>query len=238
MSDVQTQTMDLVAALNLTQEKLKQLTVNSTNLTATDRTKGIQRLYFEAHCLITEMALANPRITFEDAFSVVEAVSTHLSTHKGDPTLEAFYSWAVKITRQAIAFHALKRQYGRCIYAGAWSIIRNSTDLGYDDDTIQSLESDVLYWVLTDPRSPLVPGSGTGRVSTRLYGKASWLARAWRTSQLRKRAKFLTLDEARRAEENIFTSRKPERWPSDTDDHPDADLEDGTNREVDEALAA
>lgn len=77
----------------------------------------------------------------------------------------------------------------RFIYAGIWKVLNTATDL-VDDRTAQDIADNVWMWAVENLNELLTPGTAT--ISTRLYEKAYWQARAWKTSKLRAQQKFVS----------------------------------------------
>jgi hypothetical protein len=79
----------------------------------------------------------------------------------------------------------------RFIFEGIWKVVRAATDL-MDDRTVQDIADNVWLWAVENPNELFTPG--TAKISTRLYEKAYWQARAWKTAALRAQQKFISLD--------------------------------------------
>ena len=165
-----------------------------------ERKAAIEQLCLKCYKAITVACLADERLTPDDASLIFGDLETSVASYAGELNKDAFQQWALKAIKPLAEFYSMRREHWRAVYKGAWSIIRNATDLGFDEDTIRDIESDVWQWVLFSPDSPLIPNSGEGKISTRLYGKARWLARAWKTSRLRSKTKHIGIDEAERLE--------------------------------------
>lgn len=165
------------------------------------RKAAVERLCLQSYKGITAACLADERLTQEDASLIFGDLERASDRYTGELTADAFQQWATEAIKPLVAFYALRREHWRAVYKGAWSIVHNATDLGYDENTIPDIASDVWQWVLLGADSPLIPGSGKGKISTRLYGKARWAARSWKTRQLRAKEKHIGADEAERLEE-------------------------------------
>ena len=165
------------------------------------RREAVEQLYLASYGYVTKQCLAESILTYDDTSMILEGLARHLPSYDGDLSLNTFQAWASDAIKPAIAFYAMRREYSAIVRKGAWSIVRSAVDLGYDDDTIPAIESRVWEWVLTSRKSPLVPGSGTGRISTRLFGKARILARAWKKTQLLRRERLSALSDVIRADE-------------------------------------
>lgn len=165
-----------------------------------ERKAAIEQLCLTNYKAITAACLADERLTQDDASLIFGDLERASDRYTGELNTDAFQQWALEAIKPLVAFYRMRREHWRAVYKGAWSIVRNATDLGYDENTIPDIASDVWNWVLFGSDSPLIPGSGKGKISTRLYGKSRWLARAWKTKQLRSK-RHIGLDEAERLEE-------------------------------------
>lgn len=172
--------------------------ITETGLTPTtpERKAAVEQLYLTNYKTIIAACLVDEEIIPDDACLIFGDLETSLDRYTGELTPDAFLEWALEAIKPLVAFYAMRREHGRAVYAGAWSIVRSAIDLGFDETTIPDIEADVWRWVLFGTDSPLIPNSGKGKVSTRLYGKARWLARAWKTRQLRAKEKHVGVDEA------------------------------------------
>jgi hypothetical protein len=196
MGDVKTHTAVLADALNPTLS-----TGNSATSTTADRIKAVEHLHLSSFTAITNTIRKDSRLNYEDACFIHGGLRPLLTSYDGELTADAFLAWALEAVRLPIEFYVMRRQDGRCVFAGAWSVLRNATDLGDTAEAIRDIEADTWVWLLTDKkRSPLYADTGAGRTSTRLYGRARWAGRAWKTKQLRNRAKFANLDDIIQAE--------------------------------------
>lgn len=176
--------------------------VAGTDATPTpERKAAVERLCLQSYKAITAACLSDERLVQDDASLIFGDLERASDRYTGELTTEAFQQWALEATKPLREFYAMRREHRRAVYAGAWSVIRSAVDLGFDENTIPEIEADTWDWVLFGTDSPLIPGSGKGKISTRLYGKARWIARAWKTRQLRAKEKHIGLDEAERLEE-------------------------------------
>lgn len=165
-----------------------------------ERKAAIEQLCLQSYEAITAACLADERLVQDDASLIFGDLEKASDRYTGELTTDAFQQWALEATKPLREFYAMRREHWRVVYAGAWSVIRNATDLGFDETVIPEIEADTWNWVLLGSDSPLLPGSGKGKISTRLYGKARWIARAWKTRQLRAKTKHVGIDEAVRLE--------------------------------------
>lgn len=178
----------------------------TSNIPNPERKAAIEQLCLQSYKAITAACLADERLVQDDASLIFGDLERASDRYTGELTTDAFQQWALEATKPLREFYAMRREHWRVVYAGAWSVIRNATDLGFDETVIPEIEADTWDWVLFGADSPLIPNSGKGKISTRLFGKSRWLARAWKTRQLRAKQKHIGVDEAERLEE--LNSRK------------------------------
>lgn len=187
--------------------KKAELPTPLTSIAATSTTPNpeykaaIEQLCLQSYKTITAACLADERLTPDDACLIFGDLEKSSASYTGELNAGAFLEWSLGTIKPLVEFYGMRRQHWRAVYAGAWSIVRNATDLGFDENTIPDIASDVWNWVLLGSDSPLIPNSGKGKISTRLFGKSRWLARAWKTKQLRAKQHHIGIDETERLEE-------------------------------------
>ncbi|WP_158788592.1 hypothetical protein [Granulicella sp. L46] len=122
-------------------------------------------------------------------WSVLSRVSRRLPEYSGDMNdLPALTTWAIETTvREARGLAELGEwitKYKKAVYAGAWDVLRTSLDLNISDaaDEISSRTWEYIGDNPTEFLDSLVP------LNERFRAKARWLARQWKTDQLRDRA--------------------------------------------------
>lgn len=95
-------------------------------------------------------------------------------------------------TRQ---FEQLMEDHAKVVYAGLWKVMKGQYDLAEDTlgAEVESLYFDTWLWVWENLEDLLT--QGTASISTRLYAKAFWIARTWKTTRLRHRQRFVSYDE-------------------------------------------
>lgn len=161
------------------------------------RLETARRFYSENVELLRGAAFDSyPEAHPADADRIVSRLHQHLHAYRGPKDEGQFLAWAIRFVRDEAStlrrFHQLIEEHRRVVLEGIWSVLRSCMDL-LDSATVDDIESTVWEWLWHDHSSPL-HHEGTASISTRLYGKARWLARAWKTSRLRDRARFSDLN--------------------------------------------
>lgn len=171
-----------------------------------DRQKITEALFLGSYAYLTDLILADPRMTREDANHILASISQQL--HQYDPSTHetGFNSWCEAIITRQIEFYAMRRQYRNSVRKGLWAILSGCADLGFELATFAELENKTWTKVFLRLDELLKPGSAA--LSTRLYSLARFTAREWRTSRLRDRERFCTLDELVKIEDRLAKPRR------------------------------
>jgi hypothetical protein len=98
-------------------------------------------------------------------------------------------------SEQTSQIEQLMEIHGKIVYAALWSVLQGQQDLAEDtlEAEVRALYFDTWIWAWENLDSLLTPG--TASISTRLYAKAYWIARSWKTTRLRHRQRFVSYDE-------------------------------------------
>jgi hypothetical protein len=161
--------------------------------TTTERRKALEKLYVANYAAIREIASAEPSLLIQDIERLAESVAEHLDEYSGPDDPDLFLDWAASIVQPAAAsvaaFYAMHTAHSRIVYKGIWSVLQGCSDLGADESVAEELAQSV--WIRIHSELPEWTRPGTAKLSTRLYSRARFAARRWKTDRLRNRAKFL-----------------------------------------------
>ena len=107
---------------------------------------------------------------------------------------DALTAWAVQTVRSeaeaVVAFAGWIKDHQKAVVSGIWEVLTTSLDLGIEG-VADELAAQVWRWVslnAVDLMNSEVP------IHIRLWRKAHWTARAWRTSRLNEREQMGSLD--------------------------------------------
>lgn len=165
-----------------------------------------EAIFFANHRYLSDRILENPALTSVDAGCIIEDLARQLHQYDGNVTELGFRHWLTETAKPLVQFYAMKRQYARSVLAGVWSVLSSSADLGIEHNTLRDLEARV--WLKVYLRLPDWLEPGRAALSTRLYAAGRYEARAWRTSRLRDRERFTTLDELVKIEDRLAQPRR------------------------------
>jgi len=177
---------------------------------------------------IEAAAATDHSLLIPDIDNIITSVAHHLDEYDGDDDDESFQSWVSGVVGPAVrrlgSFYTLRAQYTNSVRKGIWSLLEGCADLGIDDMTVASLESITWMKVFQNLDGWLTPG--TAKLNTRFFAAGRMQALGWRQDRLRNRAKFITLDDAIKAEETgagLSQSGDVNGCTADPDADPDAD---------------
>ncbi len=141
---------------------------------------AVEALYTASFGHLTDIALSNEHVTPEDAYDVLRGLAKHLNNYSGPLEQEAFIQWAEDIIAPAVFLHGLIRQ---CRKPVRFALRRTLCD-AYDDqpEVVNELEGEVWLWAMANLEALQTPG--TAALSSRLFARACWTARAWNKKQL------------------------------------------------------
>lgn len=171
-----------------------------------DKQKITEAVFFASCPYLSDRIQESYALTQGDINNIITDVAHQLPNYDGGRTELGFRAWLDETAKPLASFYAMRRKYGRSVLAGIWSVLRGCGDLGIQHNTISDLESRLwmkVYLKLSDWLTP-----GTASLSTRLYAAGHFEARAWRTSRLRERERFMTLDELVKIEECLAQPRR------------------------------
>lgn len=132
-----------------------------------------------------------------DVDRVIARLNSHLSSYRGAQSEESFLLWAIRFVHREAEldrrFYEMFKDSRKRVLARIWSVMLTATDLGIDAHTVADIENQAWFWLRHDKESPLYC-DGPGSPATRIGAYAYWLARAWKSAQLRHRDKFVSTD--------------------------------------------
>lgn len=169
-----------------------------------------------------------PAISTYDLDATLGRLHANLYEYDGPTRKRAFLQWATEqVKRQAArleAFHRLQSEHSKVAYEAIWSVLRGSTDLGYNKKlTVPEIMSGVWRKVWKELDSLLEPGH-RAKPGTRIYAMARFEARGWKKDQLRLRG---VDDSLSKMQQEGLVSNKPGRvvLPNlDAIEHPEPEL--------------
>ena len=141
---------------------------------------------------ITDHIIANRVLNYTDAILLFEDLSKFLPTYTGELNDTDFLAWAFEVLSPGIFLHRLKKEHRLIVLKAFHTIVDGCPDFK-DDRTFKDLEDDMWIWCFENLDSLREPGKA--KLSTRLYDRARWIARAWKTNKVRARQRFVTLEE-------------------------------------------
>lgn len=160
----------------------------------------LEQLYQGSYGAIIDLALSDKRLLPQDGERIAQSIAAHLDSYDGLLEPEPFQAWASEIAKPAVArlsrFLEIREQHDKTVLKAVWSVVGGATDLSdYDNPTrtARDLADEVWLWVFENLED--IDNEGQAKLSTRLYSKARWLARAWKTSRLRRRGRLKALDD-------------------------------------------
>ncbi|MES2391039.1 MAG: hypothetical protein V4555_05320 [Acidobacteriota bacterium] len=131
-----------------------------------------------------------------DVDGLLSRLHEHLDAYRGAQDESAFLGWAIRFVRREAdtlrRFHQIITASRPMVLKAIWDVLKTSIDF-IDDDSADDIESAVWEWLWADPKSPLYT-EGSASPSTRTYGRARWIARAWKTTKLREHARLKPMD--------------------------------------------
>jgi hypothetical protein len=159
----------------------------------------LQDLFARNYQFILDAALANRDILAPDAERIVDDLAKDLHGYHGKLLDRPFLTWATKIvkkeTQRIAQFYEMRTKYELFVFEGIWRVLRTARDLADyagpdgDTETARDIADEVWLWAFEKLDSLLSPDN-TAKPSTRLFVKAYWIARAWKTRRLRERRRF------------------------------------------------
>ena len=174
-----------------------------------ERQRAVTLLYSTNWDRVRSAALdSNPNLTANDAYECVARLADRLQHYPVNLKLtdDAFCSWAANVLETSVFICALKSETESYVYAAVHRVLAACEELGVNQQTPHELgtadeiASDVWTWAL-DHIDELMK-AGTAKLTTRMYARARWQARAWKTRQLRDRARYAPIDAAERIEDD------------------------------------
>ena len=174
-----------------------QPSANPADAQDTDRQQQLEALFTRNYGFIKDVALSDKRLLVFDGERITKGVIEHLHLYDGPLEDEPFQEWAAEIIRPAVSrlsqVYRIREQCSdRMIYAAIRDVL-NGANLGEDDKVIRDLIGELWTWLFFK-LDPFLSSESTASISTRLYARARWIARAWKTKQLRQRQKLAGLD--------------------------------------------
>jgi hypothetical protein len=164
-----------------------------------ERLRAVNDLYrnnFER--LISEALDSNKHLTAFDAHNAASSLAHKLKHYRLMLKDDDFCRWAANVLEATIFIHALIAETERFVYKAIHNVLANCDGLGVDYCTADEIASDVWMWALTHIDELRKPG--TAKLTTRMSDRARWQARAWKTQQLRDKAKYASLEDAETAQ--------------------------------------
>ena len=168
--------------------------------------RAVTSLFTANWARINDAALeSNSHLTAADAYECVSRLADKLADYPGKLMDDAFCTWAANVLEASVFICALKSETERYVYRAIHRILATCEDLGVNRQTRRELgtadeiASDTWMWALghiDELRKP-----GTGRLTTRMYARARWQARQWRTNQLREKSCYASIDDLAAIEE-------------------------------------
>jgi hypothetical protein len=162
-------------------------------------TTTLQQLYLTHYSTIREaVSDSGPNLFVQDVDRITAGIADHISNFTGEP--EEFLPWAVSLAREsaesASAFIAMRSEHSGTVRKAIGSILKGCGGLGVHDTTIDEIETDLWLKVLEELPAWLAPGysndpsRNAATLDTRLFAKALWRARAWKTTRVREKERY------------------------------------------------
>lgn len=160
--------------------------LEDTSTAKRSRQQQLEDLYFQNYTFLLDTALSDRRLLGNDGERIAQGIADHLHSYTGPLSDESFQAWAADIIKPAVdrigTLYELRDRYA-CYVRGA---IRKTLSFSnkFDDlnAVVDELENDVWIWAASRIESFMTPG--TAAISTRLYGRAEWIATVWLTKQI------------------------------------------------------
>jgi hypothetical protein len=181
-----------------------------------ERQRAVNELYFTNFGrLIFEALDSNKHLTQPDAHECVSRLAGKLQIYPDRLKLtdDAFCRWAANALEAAVFVCALRNESEPFVYKAIHNVLAMCDGLGvhyrtmHELGTADEIASDVWLWMLTHVDELRTPGSA--KLTTRMFERARWTARQWKTRQLRDRAKYAPLDAAERIEDDGRPKLRP-----------------------------
>jgi hypothetical protein len=107
-----------------------------------------------------------------------------------------FEQWAKRyvasVANHRSRYYSLRRDHSREVYESIWRIVCTASDLSDEGDaagTVMRLANETWNWAWTRVNDLLSPDAEASP-GTRLFAKAHWISRAWKTGRLREKLKL------------------------------------------------
>ena len=144
---------------------------------------------------------AAPTLFNQDLDRILEGLSERIDQFHGDPN--GFIEWAVNVAQDSaqVAEKFLEMRNDpenrEAVRTAIGSILKGCAGLGVvHEDTLSEIEADFWTNVLQDlpdwlmPSYSLDPKRPPASLPTRLFAKAMWAARAWKTTRVREKERL------------------------------------------------
>jgi hypothetical protein len=181
-----------------------------------ERTAALEALFTQNYSHVMDAA-SGPGLSADDIDRLISATARHLDSYDGELADESFRAWVIPHLETAAAFtiahNGLRESYRRVVLKGIWSVLRQCGDLGIDSLTVSEIESDVWTKIFLEldewlaPGISSVPGRKPAKLATRLFAKSRFAAKAWKTTQLRRKARDVDMEDGEAIESHMLDVR-------------------------------
>ncbi len=159
----------------------------------------VVELFNQNYSHLLSAALSSGKLLAVDGENVVHALAKRLYQYDGPAEQEPFLAWATEAVTIAadrmVTLYQWMRDYRKFVFAAIWAVVSKNRDLSAYrllKHQVQEIAVDAWRNVFEAMDDLLIPG--TAEMSSRLYGKAYWVAMSWRKSRLRQRERFADID--------------------------------------------
>jgi hypothetical protein len=167
-----------------------------------ERLQQVAKLFAASYAQLLAFASEGAHISARDGGCIIDGLERRLNQYSGPSDPDSFREWAQSIIEPIRSLHALMNQYTGSVKKGIWSVLKTATDLGIDDQLVETLVVDSWTHVSLNLDQFLIPG--TAGYSTRLFHVGANRAKAWKTQKLRDRKRFTDFSVADKFEAGYF----------------------------------
>lgn len=152
---------------------------------------AVDQICFQSYTAITKAAMLNPWVTPRDAHHIFNGIAEHFERYSGECSPGPFLVWAMEMIEPATFILGLRNECRQAVRTAIGTVLARCLDLGITPWTVDEIESDLWLWALQHLDDLQTPGRAS--LKTRLCKRATLQARAWKTTQLRHRNRFVNV---------------------------------------------
>jgi hypothetical protein len=171
-----------------------------------ERAVKVKQLYANNWARIIEACHeSNSNLQASDAYDCVSRLEDKLQYYPAKLSDDAFCEWAANVLAASVFICALRSECEPHVYRAILTVFATCDGLGVDDGAADEIASDVWMWALAHADDLMKPSPTGARLTTRIYGRARWAARSWKTMRLREKSRYASLDDAEAAQEALYS---------------------------------